>query len=129
MQHYLAVVHGRNSCSYDPPNFGWSEALPSSLDNWFTYFIPLLEALGQQGEDRVIVAWGAGAENALEHTVEDPARTKALVILDASPEGIEWLDAQRANNWTEKQMLDYRMNDLTGRIFLAETILALGVPW
>ena len=129
LQHYLAVTHGRNSCSYDPPNFGWSEALPSNLLNWFSYFGPLLEALGQEDNDRVMVGWGDGAVNALLHTIEDALHTKALVLLDASPDGIEWFDTQRANSWTQTQMLEYRKNDLAGRITLAKIILALGIPW
>lgn len=124
----LAVTYGRNSCSYDPPNFGWSDRLPSHLINFFDYFTPLLQSLGREHEDIVLVGWGAGTENALMHAIENNS-TKALVILDTSPDGIEWMDAKRKNNWTDAQMLAYRSNDLNGRISLAETILGLAIPW
>ncbi|KAK6000562.1 hypothetical protein QM012_003808 [Aureobasidium pullulans] len=49
--------------------------------------------------------------------------------MDASPDGIEWFDVQRANNWTEQQMLDYRQTDLQGRIGLVQLILGIAIPW
>lgn len=121
--------HGRNSCSYDPPNFGWSDPLPADLLNFYDYFTPLLVALDRQNEQMVIAGWGAGAENALIHAIENRNTTKSLVILDASPDGIEWFDEQRKNNWTETQMQDYRSTDLRGRIFQTRTILGLAIPW
>ena len=129
LQTILAIDHGRNSCSYDPPNFGWSDRLPSDVENYFDYFNPLLKAIGRENEEIVLVGWGGGAENALLHSIQNNESTKALVIMDASPDGIEWMDAKRKNNWTETQMLNYRSTDLSGRVFLAETILALGIPW
>jgi pimeloyl-ACP methyl ester carboxylesterase len=129
MQTYLALDHGRNSCSYDPPNFGWSDRLPSSLDNFFDYFNPLLKVLGRDQEDIALVGWGSGAINALMHAIENQNTTKSLAILDASPDGIEWMDAKRKNNWTNSQMLSYRSSDLSSRTSLAETILGLGIPW
>jgi pimeloyl-ACP methyl ester carboxylesterase len=129
IQTSLAMVHGRNSCSYDPPSFGWSDPLPADLAHFFDYFNPLLDAIGRRDEEMVLVGWGAGAENALMHAIENANTTKSLVILDASPDGIEWLDAKRKNDWTDAQMLDYRSSDLNGRISLAKTILGLGIPW
>lgn len=129
LQTYLALDHGRNSCSYDPPNFGWSDPLPSNLANFFGYFNPLLIALQKQDEEMAIAGWGGGAKNALMHAVENNNTTKSLVIMDAGPDGIEWFDAQRKNNWTETQMLNYRSADLSSRVFSAETILGLGIPW
>ena len=85
--------------------------------------------MGRQNEEMVLVGWGDGAENALMHAIENSNTTKSLVILDASPDGIEWMDAQRANNWTDAQMLAYRSSDLRGRTFLAESILGLAIPW
>ncbi|KAF7551809.1 hypothetical protein G7Z17_g4751 [Cylindrodendrum hubeiense] len=80
VQTILAETHGRNSCSYDPPNF-------------------------------------------------EPHTTKGLVLLDASPDGIEWFDKQRAMNWTEEEMLHYRDIDLASRVELMRMTLVLGVPW
>jgi len=77
----------------------------------------------------VIAGWGGGAENALMHAIENSNTTRSLVILDASPDGIEWMDARRKNNWTNAQMLAYRSSDLSGRTALAETILGLGILW
>lgn len=129
LQTALAIDHGRNSCSYDPPNFGWSDRLPSDLEDFFGYFNPLLKAIGKENEEIVLVGWGDGAINALMHTIENSKTTKALVILDASPDGIQWMDAQRMNNWTEAQMLADRSSDLSSGIFLYETILGLAIPW
>jgi pimeloyl-ACP methyl ester carboxylesterase len=100
-----------------------------NLINYFGYFNPLLIALNRQDEEMAIVGWGGGAENALMHAIENKDTTKSLVIMDASPDGIEWFDAQRKNNWTETQMLNYRSADLNSRVFLAETILGLAIPW
>jgi pimeloyl-ACP methyl ester carboxylesterase len=129
LQTSLALDHGRNSCSYDPPNFGWSDRLPSDLNDFYGYFNPLLKALGRQDEEIILVAWGGGAENALMHAIENNKTIKSLVIMDTSPDGIEWFDVQRKNNWTEAQMLQYRTTDLDGRVLLAEIILGLGIPW
>lgn len=129
LQTVLALDHGRNSCSYDPPSFGWSDPLPAKLLNFFAYFSPLLSALQRQDEEMVIVGWGGGAEPALMHAIENEGTTKSLVMMDASPDGIEWFDAQRKSNWTEVQMLNYRSSDLSGRVFLAKTILGLALPW
>jgi pimeloyl-ACP methyl ester carboxylesterase len=98
LQISLALDHGRNSCSYDPPNFGWSDPLPANLKNFFDYFSPLLVALQRQEEEKVIAGWGGGAENALMHAIENENTTQSLVIMDASPDGIEWFDAQRKND-------------------------------
>ena len=95
LQTALAEYHGRNSCSYDPPNFGWSDRLPSDIEDYLGYFNPLLKAVGKENEDIVLVGWGDGAKNALAHTIENPNTTKALVIMDASPDGIEWIDMKR----------------------------------
>lgn len=129
LQHSLAVTHGRNSCSYDPVNFGWSDNLFSSLEDDYNYFSPLLKALNKQDEEIILVGWGDGAKYGLIHANENPNTTKAFVILDASPDGIEWFDEQRKKKWNEKQTLDYRANDLAGRIFLTQIILALAIPW
>jgi pimeloyl-ACP methyl ester carboxylesterase len=129
LQTVLAEYHGRNSCSYDPPNFGWSDRLPSDLEDYFGYFYPLLKAIGKENEEIVLVGWGGGAENALMHTIDNPNTTRALVLMDASPDGIEWMDMRRKKNWTETQMLHYRSSDLSGRISQAQTILGLGIPW
>ncbi|KAH0364832.1 hypothetical protein KCU65_g6485, partial [Aureobasidium melanogenum] len=129
VQKILAQDYNRTSCSYDPPNFGWSDNLPSSLDDFYSYFTPLLRALGKQDESRVLVGWGDGAHNALMHARENVNVTRSLVLMDSSPDGIEWFDAQRANNWTEKQMLEYRQTDLQGRISLVQLILGVAIPW
>ncbi|KAG9514308.1 hypothetical protein KCV07_g8180, partial [Aureobasidium melanogenum] len=129
VQTILAQDYNRTSCSYDPPNFGWSDNLPSSLDDFYSYFTPLLRALGQQDEPKILVGWGDGAHNALMHALENVYVTRQLVLMDSSPDGIEWFDAQRANNWTEKQMLEYRQTDLQGRISLVQLILGVAIPW
>lgn len=129
LQHSLAADHGRNSCSYDPANFGWSGNLYSSLRDDYNYFSSLLRALDKHNEEIVLIGWGDGAKYSLIHANENPNTTKALVILDASPDGIEWLDEQRKHNWDKKQMLDFRANDLSGRIFLTQIILAIAIPW
>lgn len=129
VQTILARDYNRSSCSYDPPNSGWSENLPSSLDDFYSYFTPLLKALGQRDEPKVLVGWRDGAHNALLHAIEHQNVTNALVLMDSSPDGIEWFDAQRANHWTEKQMLEYRQTDLTSRINLVQLILGVAIPW
>jgi hypothetical protein len=93
------------------------------------YFNPLLRSLQRETEDIVIAGWGDGVRYALVHAIDNPSTVKSIVTLDASPDGIEWFDAKRKNNWTEAQMLDYRSSDLSSRVFLTETVLGLGIPW
>lgn len=88
-QHFLALDDGRNSCSYDSPNMGHSDNLPANLLNDTGYFYPLLEALGKQNEEKIIVGWGGGAYNGLRHCIENPRSIKAFVTLDTAPDGIE----------------------------------------
>lgn len=129
LQTILARDYGRNACSYDPPSFGWSDPLPSKLTDYYSYFDPLLDALGRKEEHKVIVGWGGGAKNGLIHVLENPRYTSAFVLMDASPEGIEWRSVQNQKNWTEAQMLEYRSEDLENRVSLTKTILGLGIPW
>jgi pimeloyl-ACP methyl ester carboxylesterase len=129
IQTILAQDYNRTSCSYDPPNFGWSDDLPSSFENFYSYLSPLLLALGQQDQPRVLIGWGDGATNILMHALENENTTQGLVFMDSSPDGIEWLDAQRRNDWTQEQMLDYRQTDLQSRIRLMRLILAIAIPW
>lgn len=129
LQQSLAVTHGRNSCSFDPPNFGWSDNLLSTLKNNYSYFVPLLTALNKQNEDKIIVGWGGGARSGLVHAIENANTTKAFVFLDTAPDGIEWYDEQRKRGFNEKQLQDYRANDLAGRVFLTQIILAIAIPW
>ena len=77
----------------------------------------------------VLVGWGGGAENSLRDAIAHPNNTKALVVMDTSPDGIEWMDARRIHNWSYAQMIDFRADDLKGRVSIAETVLALGIPW
>ena len=129
VQHHLALSHGRNSCAYDPPNFGWSERLPAKSETYYEYFVPLLKALGRSDEEIVLVGWAGGAEQVVRHAVELTTLTRGLVLLDVSLDGIEWMDERRANNWTEEAMLQRRKVDLAGRVELTKVLLSLGIPW
>ena len=130
VQHHLATAHNLSSCSYDPPNYGWSDALPATtLANDTDYLPALLRALGLQerGQRRVLVGWGGGLELAVRHAVVDPGATAAVVDVEGGPDGIEWLDAQRAHGWTEGQRLEYRKADIDSRISLTKLILSIGL--
>ena len=130
MQHHLATAHNLSSCSYDPPNYGWSDTLPATtLANDTDYLPALLHALGPQerGQRRVLVGWGGGLELAVRHAVADPGATAAVVDMEGGPDGIEWLDAQRVHGWTEGQRLEYRKADIESRISLTELILSIGL--
>lgn len=130
VQHHLATAHNLSSCSYDPPNYGWSDALPATtLANDTDYLPALLRALGPQerGQRRVLVGWGGGLELAVRHAVADPGATAAVVDVEGGPDGIEWLDAQRVHGWTEGQRLEYRKADIDSRISLTELILSIGL--
>jgi hypothetical protein len=89
----------------------------------------MLKVLGRQNEPYIGVGWGRGGEDVLSHALESPSTTQGVILLDTSPDGIEWMDAAKENNWDETQMLDYRQQDLTGRISLVRIILALAIPW
>ena len=129
VQTALADTHQRNSCSYDPANFGWSGRLPASETDFYTGFAPLVENIGRRDEEKIFVGWEGGIEPALRHIRSAPQGVKALVLFDPAPEGIEWMDMQRRNNWTMQEMLAFRSVDLAGRLNLARVILMLAIPW
>ncbi|KAF3039798.1 hypothetical protein E8E12_009374 [Didymella heteroderae] len=130
VQSILAEVHGRNSCSYDPPNFGFSSRLPSSepLD-LNVVFNPLVAALERTDERKILVGWGAGGENVLRHATQNPETTEGVVLLDVSPNGIEWLDQKRSKNLTMEDTNALAKLDLRGRVSLTQIILGIGLPW
>ncbi|OCK77947.1 hypothetical protein K432DRAFT_104500 [Lepidopterella palustris CBS 459.81] len=124
----LSTNHSYPACSYDPPNLGWSDALPASLQNDTDYLPALLAALGVQREKRVLVGWGGGLELVVRHAVSlDPNSTVAVIDLDGAPDGIEWADEQRKRGWSEAQRLAFRKQDLRGRARLAQLLLSLGM--
>jgi len=129
LQEILSSTHGLESCSYDPPSFGWSSPLPSSESDFDSAFLPLLDSIGRRHDDRIVIGWGGGAELAMKRALEEPDVTKGVVLLDVYPDGIEWLDAKRKNGWTDAQMLAFRETDLRGRVALARLILMLAIPW
>jgi len=129
VQTALAETHARNSCSYDPANFGWSARLPASETDFYTGFLPLLQAIDREHEEKIFVGWEGGIAPALNHIISAPQGVRALILFDPSPEGIEWADLRRTNNWTTEQMLEFRGVDLAGRLSLARIILTLAIPW
>lgn len=130
VQSILADAHGRNSCSYDPPNFGFSSRLPSSESLDLTAVLnPLAASLGRTNEPKVLVGWGGGGENVLRHALQSSDTTKGVVLLDVSPTGIEWFDQKRAKNLTVEETVTLAKLDLQGRVSLASVILGIGLPW
>lgn len=130
MQTVLAEAHGRNSCSYDSPNFGWSSSLPSSEPtDLTTIFNPLIDAIDRKDEPKILAGWGAGGENVLRHASQNPDITRGVVLLDVSPTGIEWLDQKRKKNLTTEETEAFARSDIEGRVSLTSTILSVGVPW
>ena len=130
VQTALAEQYGRNSCSYDPPNFGWSGRWPSSEStDLTTVFEPLLRSIQRDDEVKVLAGWGAGGENVLRHAIQNPNSVKAVVLLDTAPTGIEWTDQARAKNLSAESTLALAKQDMSGRVSLAQIILGMGVPW
>ncbi|KAI9846321.1 MAG: hypothetical protein M1837_004174 [Sclerophora amabilis] len=129
VQHFLETAHGRNSCSYDHPSFGWSQPPLKDFTNSSMYWASMLKVLGREKEPAIIAGWGGGAEDALSHAIEMPEVTKGLVIMDSSPDGIEWMDIKRNNRWTEEQMLEFRQTDLETRVASTQLLLTLGLTW
>ncbi|KAF2630419.1 hypothetical protein BU25DRAFT_484495 [Macroventuria anomochaeta] len=130
VQTILADLHGRNSCSYDSPNFGFSSRLPSSEPtDLTTVFNPLVHAIQRENETKILVGWGGGGENVLRHAKQNPSTTRGVVLLDVSPNGIEWLDQKRTQNLTMEETVTLAKLDLEGRASLTQTILGVGLPW
>lgn len=129
VQTALSSTYGIPSCSYDPPNFGWSSRLRSDLPYTTDYFEPLLEALNRTEEKRILAGWGDGLRNSLKQAISAPNVTEALLVLDAAPDGIEWEDAARFHQWNATELAEYRQNDLEGRIILSQLVLSLGMAW
>jgi pimeloyl-ACP methyl ester carboxylesterase len=130
VQSTLANAHGRNSCAYDPPNFGFSARLPSSESLDLTaIYSPLVAALGRTHEPKILVGWGAGGESVLRHAFQDSDTVEGVVLLDVSPNGIEWLDQKRVKNLTMDETEAFAKSDLRGRVSLTQLILGIGLPW
>ncbi|KAF2437068.1 hypothetical protein EJ08DRAFT_674148 [Tothia fuscella] len=129
IQHYLALNHGFASCSYDPPNFGRTWALPVSLQDHDAYLPALVKALGKKNEKRVHVGWDGGLKYSLDHAISDPEHTVAVIDIDASPSGIEYLDIQRRYSWNDTQMHQVREQDLGQKINKAMMMMTLGFGW
>ena len=89
----------------------------------------MLKVLGRHNELYIGIGWGGGGEDVLSHALESPSLTKGIVFVDTSPDGIEWMDAAREHGWDERQLHEYRHQDVTSRISLIRIILALAIPW
>lgn len=129
VQTFLETTHGRNSCSHDPPGFGWSQPPLKDYTNSSQYFLPLLQKLGLGDQSMIYAGWGGGGEDAISHAIEAPKTTAGVVLLDMYPDGIEWEDMARNHSWNEEQMLAYRELDLEGRVIETQIILTLGFTW
>ena len=92
-------------------------------------FGPLLESIQRVDEAKILAGWGAGAENVLRHSKENPSSVKAVVLLDTAPNGIEWTDQARAKNWSAERTLAFAKQDVSGRISLTQIILGMAIPW
>jgi pimeloyl-ACP methyl ester carboxylesterase len=104
VQTTLAQNYSRISCSYDPPNFGWTFRLPSSLPWDYDFFPYLLEALNRTNEEIVFVGWGTGNQFAIKHAIENPNTTKALIMIDPEPLGLDALVQKGSANWTDQRL-------------------------
>ena len=98
------ALNGRNSCSYDPPNFGWSSRLSSNASYDIDVSLYLMQAIGRANEDKVLVGLDVGNEMAVKHAIANPANTKAVVLLDPAPLEIEALVQRGTSNWTLGQL-------------------------
>jgi hypothetical protein len=129
LQHHLALDYNFTSCSYDPPNFGWSWTLPAGLEDHGAYLLALIKALGKQDEKRVHIGWAGGLRHAISNAIKDPEHTVAVVDLDASPAGVQYLNLQQQRGWNDTQMLRYREKDIYWQINKMMVMLTLGFGW
>jgi pimeloyl-ACP methyl ester carboxylesterase len=116
LQIIIAQNYSRNSCSYDPPNFGWSSRLPADLPWDYDFFPYLLSALNRTNEDRVFVGWGTGNQFAIRHAIANPNTTKGLVMIDPEPMGIDALVQRGPANWTNQHLQLVYGNIMTQKI-------------
>jgi hypothetical protein len=129
LQHYLAVDYNFSSCSYDPPNFGWSSRLPAGLKDHSIYLPALIKVLGKHEEQRIHIGWGGGLSYAINHAADDPTHVSAIIDLDAVSPDVEYFDEQQQKGWNNLQTLQFRASDLASKSRKAMTILALGYAW
>jgi hypothetical protein len=103
----LTQNFSRVACSYDPPNYGWSSRLPSSLPYDYDFFPYLLEALNQQNDPISLVGWENGNLVAAHHA-GSMRNVKGVVLLDPEPRGIDLRYQQSVHNWTDETLqLEY----------------------
>lgn len=129
LQHFLAVNHNYSSCSYDPPNYGRSGPLAEELKYHDLYFPALLKELGKEDEQRVHTGWNGGLRYAIKAAIQDPKRTNAVIDLDATPEGIEYLNKQFQTGWNDTMVAKFRGNDLQKQINKLMLLMSIGFGW
>jgi pimeloyl-ACP methyl ester carboxylesterase len=78
---------------------------------------------------KILAGWGAGGENVLRHAKQNPDSIQGVVLLDVSPNGIEWLDQKRTKNLTMEETVAFAKSDVEGRVIMTQMILGVGVPW
>jgi pimeloyl-ACP methyl ester carboxylesterase len=136
IQHYL-LDHDIASCSYDPPNFGGSDALPISFtddEDWVPALIRRLDvdpfySPSDTTRNRTFIGWGsAGMKLAVEHALSDD-HASMVIALDPMPDGVEYLIAQMGHDWSNTERLQYRLSDLATRVFQRRLLLSFGIGW
>lgn len=137
IQHHLTVYHDIPSCSYDPPSFGKSGALPAKYANHSAWLPALLNTLASnagygyniESQNRTYVGWGSqGVKLAVQHAIVDES-SSIVVALDPVPDGVEYLIEQAAHNWTTAERQQYRRKELVTKVVQQRAVLYAGLGW
>ncbi|KAJ3311108.1 hypothetical protein HDV04_004422 [Boothiomyces sp. JEL0838] len=130
LQYYLHSIGGtsRRVCSYDNIGFGWSQDSISGEFTNYEFFYRLLQASGEP-QPWHVVAWGGGGSTATAIVTNHTSSIKSVTFVEAYPPGIEFNYYGVNNSLSHQQVLDYRANQLAGRVALAQIILDMAIPW
>lgn len=111
-----AIDHGRNFCSSDQPNSGWSDPFFCDLLDASDHFDPVFVTLNREHEDKVIDRRVGDTKNAFLHAIEEKWHYPSSSLDEFEPSGIKWFNAWDNINQTMAHTLDYRYSDLRVRV-------------
>ncbi|ORZ30053.1 hypothetical protein BCR44DRAFT_364621 [Catenaria anguillulae PL171] len=121
VQTYLSRAN-RRACTLDMPGFGWSDPVLANQQDPLIYLKPMIDAANAamgNGNDAILVGWGAGGETAIRYlrsSIQSTTRVTGIMFVTVYPE------IQGTASYAS-------VSDLQGRIGLANIILGLAIPW
>jgi len=123
---------GRRSCSFDKLGLGFSDRYGSEQNvDPMTYYPGLVEHLLEEegASAAVMVGWGGGGDIVYEYALTNADKVRGLVLVETFSEGIEWRSEAYMEGWNQKELNDFKNQDLAGRRIIFALLRGLAVPW